>query len=107
MIAFTPAKINIGLFVTGRRNDGFHDLESIFIPIPWKDALEIELNEEPGIHLTSHGLPIPGALEDNLIVKAYHLVASVCKIHCRDHPSQPGANDADLELLFIPLTWST
>ena len=80
MIAFTPAKINIGLFVTSRRNDGFHDLESIFIPIPWKDALEIELSEEPGIHLTSHGLPIPGALGDNLIVKAYHLVASVCDI---------------------------
>ena len=75
MIAFTPAKINIGLFVTGRRNDGFHDLESIFIPIPWKDALEIQLQEEPGIQLTSSGLPIPGAPEDNLIVQAYNLVA--------------------------------
>ena len=75
MIAFTPAKINIGLFVTGRRNDGFHDLESIFIPIPWKDALEIQLQEEPGIQLTTSGLQIPGAPEDNLIVKAYNLVA--------------------------------
>jgi 4-diphosphocytidyl-2-C-methyl-D-erythritol kinase len=74
MIAFTPAKINIGLFVTGRRHDGYHDLESLFIPIPWKDALEIQLQEEPGIQLTTSGLPIPGAPEDNLIVKAYNLV---------------------------------
>ena len=81
MIAFTPAKINIGLFVTGRRNDGFHDLESIFIPIPWKDALEIELSEEPGIHLTSHGLPIPGALGDNLIVKALVLTPNLLNPH--------------------------
>lgn len=75
MIAFTPAKINIGLFVTGRREDGYHTLESIFAPIPWKDSLEIQPTDQSGIHLTTHGLDIPGSIQDNLIVKAYQLVA--------------------------------
>lgn len=80
MIAFTPAKINIGLFVTGRRNDGYHDLESLFIPIPWKDTVEINFCEEPGLQLSCFGLDIPGPTEDNLIAKAYHLVASAYAI---------------------------
>ena len=75
MIAFTPAKINIGLFVTGRREDGYHTLESIFAPIPWKDSLEIQPTGQSGIHLTTHGLNIPGVAQDNLIIKAYELVA--------------------------------
>ena len=43
MVLFPTAKINIGLFVTGKRPDGFHNLESIFYPVPFQDVLEILL----------------------------------------------------------------
>ncbi len=42
MISYPCAKINIGLFVTGKREDGYHNLESIFYPVPLTDILEIE-----------------------------------------------------------------
>lgn len=41
MIYFPNAKINIGLFVTGKREDGFHNIESVFYPIGLNDALEM------------------------------------------------------------------
>ena len=41
MIVFPNAKINLGLRVTGRRPDGYHDLDTIFYPIPLRDALEV------------------------------------------------------------------
>ena len=40
MICYPNAKINIGLNILGKRNDGFHDLETIFYPVKIKDALE-------------------------------------------------------------------
>ena len=39
MIGFAPAKINLGLFVTGKRADGFHDLQSAFWPVGWNDVI--------------------------------------------------------------------
>ena len=45
MVVFPHAKINIGLFVTGKRNDGFHNLETIFFPVGWSDILEIGRGE--------------------------------------------------------------
>lgn len=49
MIRFPNAKINLGLHVVSRRQDGYHDLETLFYPIGLKDALEIipMTNEEP------------------------------------------------------------
>ena len=41
MVVFPHAKINIGLFVTGKRNDGFHNLETIFFPVGWSDILKL------------------------------------------------------------------
>ena len=41
MVTFPNAKINIGLHITGKRTDGFHDLQTIFYPVGIKDALEI------------------------------------------------------------------
>lgn len=71
MVDFPNGKINLGLFVTDKRNDGYHNLQSIFYPVNISDALEIVIHPGNGkVHLKSFGLPIKGNLEDNLIYKA-------------------------------------
>jgi len=72
VIAFPNAKINIGLRITAKRDDGYHDIESIFYPIPLCDALEIVPAEK--FLFTTSGLAIDGNPENNLCVKAYHMM---------------------------------
>lgn len=72
MICFPNAKINIGLNVTERRADGYHNLESIFYPVNIQDALEVI--ESPELGFSYSGIDIPGQTEDNLCVKAYHML---------------------------------
>ncbi|MDX9771404.1 MAG: 4-(cytidine 5'-diphospho)-2-C-methyl-D-erythritol kinase [Tenuifilaceae bacterium] len=78
MIAFPNAKINLGLYITEKRLDGFHNIETIFYPIyTLCDILEIipaEHNYEP-IAFSQSGLLVGGNPQDNLCVKAYHLLA--------------------------------
>lgn len=85
MISFPNAKINIGLFITEKRTDGFHNLESCFFPISWTDILEIIPSDT--FSFSSSGIEIPNnTSETNLCVKAYNLLAndfeiSPIKIH--------------------------
>lgn len=72
MILFPNAKINIGLNITERRPDGYHNLETIFYPIDIKDALEVVASDK--LSFTSTGLDIPGLTEDNLCIKGYHML---------------------------------
>jgi len=74
MITFPNAKINIGLYITGKRPDGYHNLVSCFFPVPWHDALEIMESSE--LSFQSSGIQIPGSSDHNLCLKAYHLLAS-------------------------------
>jgi 4-diphosphocytidyl-2-C-methyl-D-erythritol kinase len=74
VILFPNGKINLGLTVTGKRPDGFHDIETIFFPVPLKDALEIVPSGETAISLQVYGLPINGNPEDNLCIKAWQLI---------------------------------
>lgn len=77
MIAFAPCKINIGLHVTAKRPDGFHELSSIFYPIPLHDIIEITVNEIDAnlkCIFTATGVPSNANNEDNLCVKAYKLL---------------------------------
>lgn len=74
-VAFPNAKINVGLQVRSRRPDGYHALDSLFLPVPWCDTLEIATpgsSDDVTLHL--HGHAIAGAPEDNLIVRAYRLL---------------------------------
>lgn len=73
MITFPHAKINLGLFVTGKRPDGFHNLQTLFYPIPYRDILEIIPAAKTELHLS--GIPVQGAADDNLCLKAYRLLA--------------------------------
>ena len=76
MLSFPNAKINLGLNITEKRPDGYHNLETIFYPVPIEDALEINiLNEGNGkFRLHQAGLEIEGEAESNLVVKAYKLL---------------------------------
>jgi 4-diphosphocytidyl-2-C-methyl-D-erythritol kinase len=76
MICFPNAKINLGLYITEKRPDGFHNIESVFYPIAWNDALEVIESPEAStdFNLYTSGLPISGKAEDNLLYKAYALM---------------------------------
>lgn len=102
MIVSPGAKINLGLYITAKRSDGFHDLLTFFYPIPFSDSLEIipmsartqitdsslwakklppaeadfQPSDIPGLPIkySASGLPVQGSLESNLCVKAYKLL---------------------------------
>lgn len=77
MITFPNAKINLGLNIVSKRSDGYHNLETIFYPIPIKDALEIIVREEQTQDtFFEEGLKIEGAPNSNLVMKALRLMRS-------------------------------
>lgn len=68
-------KINIGLHIVGKRPDGYHDLETIFLPVPQLcDELEIELLPTGETTMTQDGITLDNAPDDNLCMKAYRLL---------------------------------
>ena len=81
-----------------KRNDGYHDLETVFYPVPLTDKLEAVVGEgaDCTCSLSLSGNAIEGNLDDNLIVKAYKLLASdYCLPHVefdleKHIPSQAG-----------------
>ncbi len=72
MISFPNAKINLGLEILNRREDGYHNICSLFYPVNWCDVLEIIPASK--FSFQSSGLTISGNLEENLCVKAYRLL---------------------------------
>ncbi len=75
MLSFPNCKINLGLHVTEKRSDGFHNIETVFYPLNWCDALEITVPESgEGITLHTSGLAIDSPTEDNLLYKAWDIV---------------------------------
>lgn len=72
MIVYAPAKINIGLKVLNKRKDSYHNLDSIFYPIPLFDIIEVQPFKEFRLHVT--GFKVDGDLSDNLVFKAWNLM---------------------------------
>lgn len=72
MVVFPHCKINLGLQIVSKREDGYHDIETCFYPVPWCDALEVIKSDQ--FQFTHSGISIPGREEDNLCVKAYQLL---------------------------------
>ncbi len=107
MLFFPNAKINIGLNITSKRADGYHNLESIFYPIAWRDILEIIPSKQ--LSFESTGLSIPG--QGNLCLKAYELMKShygITPVSMHLHKNIPigaglggGSSDAAFTLMAL------
>lgn len=84
MIVFPRCKINLGLSIIAKRDDGYHELETVFYPVGLEDILEILPTNDSliDVHFSSSGLEVPGDQTQNLCVKAYHLLK-------KDFPTLP------------------
>ncbi len=72
MIMFPGTKINLGLRITEKRDDGFHNLQTVFYPLSYSDILEVVPGD--AFRFGSSGITVPGKQEDNLVVKAFRLM---------------------------------
>lgn len=75
MILFPNAKINLGLDILRKREDGYHDIETVMYPIPWCDILEIVPAQGTETTLTTSGREVNCPPEKNLVMKAYRALA--------------------------------
>ncbi|MBX3239238.1 MAG: 4-(cytidine 5'-diphospho)-2-C-methyl-D-erythritol kinase [Chitinophagaceae bacterium] len=73
MVVFPNCKINLGLNITSKRPDGFHNLETVFYPVQWTDALEV-VKSGQATKLGLSGIDIPGDLSENICLKAFRLL---------------------------------
>ncbi len=79
MIGFPNAKINLGLHVVERRLDGYHNIQTIFFPIPLHDILEV-IPSSKQFSFINYGLSVNVAFEENICVKAYKLLSQQYKL---------------------------
>jgi 4-diphosphocytidyl-2-C-methyl-D-erythritol kinase len=83
MIAYPNAKINLGLNIIARRDDGYHDIESVMYAVPWRDIVEIVENPEGRagqVIFTRTGITVPNDGKPDLCERAYHLLRSLHEI---------------------------
>jgi 4-diphosphocytidyl-2-C-methyl-D-erythritol kinase len=69
MLSFANAKINLGLFLTEKRADGYHNLQTIFYPVKLYDV--VELIDAETTECIIKGIDIPGNADDNICLKAF------------------------------------
>ena len=77
----TPAKVNLGLHILGKREDGFHDLETLFQMVNWCDDIKIECLSR-GLELICNQPDIPTD-EGNLVIKAAHILQTRYPERCK------------------------
>lgn len=105
MILFPNAKINLGLSIVSKRNDGYHELETIMYPIPVFDILEVTKSAQ--FQFFQSGLNVEGNLEDNLCVKTFRLMEKRYKIepfgiHLRKQiPMGAGLGGGSADVAFL------
>lgn len=112
MLLLPCAKLNLGLNIVEKRPDGYHNLETVFVPIPLYDALEINQMDESFPSENACDIKITGnkidcADKDNIVVKAYNLIASAydiprVHIHLYKHiPSQAGLGGGSSDAAYM------
>ena len=108
-----PAKLNLFLHITGRRSDGYHLLQSVFMLIDWCDTLHFDLRTDGGISREDLGTPLP---VDDLVVRAARIFKSSSGSPLGAHigiekciPTQAGmgggSSDAASTLLALNRLW--
>lgn len=111
MLVFPNCKINLGLSIVEKRTDGFHNIETVFCPIPLHDILEIIPSGDGKTTINSSGISIPGDENQNLCLKAYHLLKEdfdLAGVHIHLHKVIPlgaglggGSSDAAHALMLL------
>ena len=113
MITFPHAKINLGLYIVKERDDGFHDIETIFYPVQWCDVMEIipDENAKEPVHYKGSGIKVYSKEKQNLCTRSYHLLAekhSLPPVKMHLHKILPigaglggGSSDASSSLLML------
>lgn len=113
MIAFPIAKVNLGLNVVEKRPDGYHNLETVFYPVPIKDVLEIQLMDAafPSAYdcdLKVTNMDIEGDEQRNLVVRAYQLLKAdfptLPRIHAhlwKGIPTQAGMGGGSSDCAYM------
>ncbi|MBK3516971.1 4-(cytidine 5'-diphospho)-2-C-methyl-D-erythritol kinase [Carboxylicivirga marina] len=76
MICYPNAKINIGLNVVEKRPDGYHNLETVFYPIPLTEILEtvVNIEDEQSFTFSNSGIKVDALPEDNICIKALNII---------------------------------
>ncbi|HGW8808214.1 TPA: 4-(cytidine 5'-diphospho)-2-C-methyl-D-erythritol kinase [Citrobacter freundii] len=88
----SPAKLNLFLYITGQRADGYHSLQTLFQFLDYGDTIDIALRGDGEIRLLT---PVEGvAHEDNLIVRAARLLMKVASESNR----LPNGSGADISI---------
>lgn len=111
MVRFPNAKINLGLRVLRKRNDGYHDIETILYPVEIYDALELIRTPDRPFTFSASGLDIPGSADSNLCTRAFALMQaeySIPNVSIHLHKCIPmgaglggGSSDAAYVLMMI------
>ena len=115
MINFPIAKINLGLNVVEKRPDGYHNLQTVFYPVPIKDALEVQMMDdafpsEYDCDLKVTNITIDGDEQRNLVVRAYQLLKqdfpTLPRIHThlwKGIPTQAGMGGGSSDCAYMLL----
>ena len=115
MITFPIAKINLGLNVVERRPDGYHNLQTVFYPVPLKDALEVQVMDKAfpskyDCDLKVTNITIDGDEQKNLVVRAYQLLkkdfSDLPRIHThlwKGIPTQAGMGGGSSDCAYMLL----
>jgi len=109
MLVFPKAKINLGLRVTGKRSDGYHDIETVFYPVNLCDVLELVADSKGAERdtLTLTGFELPGSKEDNIVLRAVSRLREVfpiplLRIHLhKSIPSGAGLGGGSSDAAFM------
>jgi len=80
LLLLAPAKINLSLLISGKRPDGFHEIETIMAKIDWYDEILIQPGRQAGIELICNGPHWAPAGEDNLVFRAAENLLESCDI---------------------------
>lgn len=108
-----PAKLNLFLHITGRRNDGYHLLQSVFMLIDWCDTLHFDVRDDGVIEREDLTITLPA---DDLVMRAAQLLQRASGTHFGAHiaiekriPAQAGmgggSSDAATTLLALNRLW--